>query len=99
MDSVTEIRVTSARVAQKEFFLKQSEVTQLRSIIGQVQWATNQTRPDVSYHARNYCRYCHKGTKGERPTSSKQSGHKVENETELHPVSSSGRARRLRLKV
>ncbi|PIK39346.1 hypothetical protein BSL78_23810 [Apostichopus japonicus] len=51
IESITEIPVPAARVAQKEFLLKQSEVTQLRGAIGQVQWASNQTRPDISYDA------------------------------------------------
>lgn len=51
IDSISEIPVPTKRVAQKEFLLKKSEVTQLRGAIGQVQWASNQTRPDVSYDA------------------------------------------------
>ena len=51
IDSLSEIPVPAKRVAQKEYLLKQSEVTELRGAIGQVQWASNQTRPDISYDA------------------------------------------------
>ena len=45
------IVITKARTLQKDSLLNQSEVSQLRSLVGQILWAANQTRPDISFDA------------------------------------------------
>ena len=51
MENILPNVITKARTLQKEGLLNQSEVRQLRSLVGQILWAANQTRPDISFDA------------------------------------------------
>ena len=51
VENILPIVITKARTLQKESLLNQSEVSQLRSLVGQILWAANQTRPDISFDA------------------------------------------------
>ena len=51
IENILPIVITKARTLQKERLLNQSEVSQLRSLVGQILWAANQTRPDISFDA------------------------------------------------
>ena len=50
-ENILPIVITKARTLQKESLLNQSEVSQLRSLVGQILWAANQTRSDISFDA------------------------------------------------
>ena len=51
VDGLKEINLTSDRSKQKDEGLTTEELSQLRSLSGQLLWASTQTRPDVSFDA------------------------------------------------
>ena len=51
VQSLMPITISSERLREKEDFLTSEEKSQLRSVSGQLLWATSQTRPDCSYYS------------------------------------------------
>ena len=49
--NILPIVITKARTLQKDSLLNQTEVSQLRSLVGQFLWVANQTRRDISFDA------------------------------------------------
>ncbi len=49
VESLSTIPISSSRASQKMASLTKEETTELRSIIGQISWVANQTRPDVMF--------------------------------------------------
>ena len=49
MNSLSPIPITRARASRKEDMLNKDESDGLRSLIGQLNWLSTQTRPDISY--------------------------------------------------
>lgn len=51
VENVLPATIRAARAAQKQEPLTKDETKQLRSLIGQISWVANQTRPDVAFEA------------------------------------------------
>lgn len=49
IDSLQGIPVSVMRASGKQNMLTQGEITQLREVIGQTNWVTTQTRPDINF--------------------------------------------------
>ncbi len=49
IESMEPIPMSASRSSQKDDELNQCEITQLRSLIGQLSWVGNQTRPDICF--------------------------------------------------
>ena len=49
VEGLLPIPINASRASQKQETLNKEEITQLRSIIGQINWVANQTRPDVCF--------------------------------------------------
>ena len=62
IQGLKEIKLEPGRLQQKDQVLKEEEKSQLRSVSGQLLWATSQTRPDCAYYS------CVVSNYGKQPT-------------------------------
>ena len=49
IEGLMPIGISATRISQKQESLTKDEISQLRSVIGQLNWIANQTRPDVCF--------------------------------------------------